>query len=199
LTCSRAPRVRYASPVSSIRACFMLRLLPAAGLALLLSCAGLSGRPADLPPLRAAPQQVEAFVAAILADRFAAGDIPDQGLVMHDEPIFLFNEMEAKGYLLGAASLPVVPGKEFRLLGRHGGDGILHGTRVADFMIFVDRVALSWEVATILVGVRDDSDVLASAWATFYRRGVRWSFVRWSDTCYHCIAPKPSGMPLTPP
>jgi hypothetical protein len=163
--------------------------LAASGLALVLSCAGLSTRPAHLPPLCPTPQQVEVLVATVLADRFQAGDIPDQGLVMREGPVFLFNEMEASGYLLTTASLPVVPGKEFRLLTRDDADGILNGTRVAGYMIFVDHVALSSERATVLVGVRDDRDVLASAWATFSRRGPGWSFVKWSDTCYHCIAP----------
>jgi hypothetical protein len=169
----------------------MTKVLQATGLILLLSCAGLSGRPAHLPPLRPTPKQVEVFVAGILADRFQAGDIPDQELVMGEAPVFLFDEMEETGYLLTPASLPIVPGKEFRLLSRSGGDGFPHGTRIAEHMLFVDQVALATDAATALVGVRDDKGVLASAWGTFSRRGDSWSFVKWSDTCYHCVGPRP--------
>lgn len=173
----------------------MTRSLQTLSLTLLLSCAGLSSRPAHLPPLRPTPKGVEAFVAWALADRFQAGDIPDQNLVMGHEPIFLFNEMEASGYLLTTASLPMVPGRKLRLLSRDGGDGILHGTRMADYMLFVDHVELLPGSAIILLGVRDDRGVLASAWGTFSRRDHSWSFMKWSDICYHCVAPRPAVKP----
>jgi hypothetical protein len=150
------------------------------------ACATLAERPADLAPLKPAPQEVDAFVRAALSDRFAAGDIPDQNLVADHNPIYLFDEMERSAYQLSPAALPEVAGRRFALVTRTQARDIAYG-RGGICLLEVDGVELSGDRARLRIGVSAYPDVTkslmyggGSAEAEF-RRGTdgKWIFATW--------------------
>ncbi len=79
------------------------------------SCATAPERPSYLPPLRPASPEVESLVKTAIGERFRAGDIPDQGLLKGQGIVFVFNEMEEVGLLLGPGA---VPDGKFALINR---------------------------------------------------------------------------------
>jgi hypothetical protein len=156
-----------------------------------MACASIAERPADLAPLKPAPQEVDAFVRVALSDRFAAGDIPDQNLVADHNPVYLFDEMERSAYQLSPAALPEVAGKKFALATRTQARDLAYG-RSSLCLLEVDGVELSGDRARLRIGVSTYPDVTkslmyggGSAEAEF-RRGSdgKWMFVTWGPTLW---------------
>ena len=151
-----------------------------------LACARAAQRPADLAPLRPAPAEVETFVGAALADRFAAGDIPDQELVSEEDPVYVFEEMERSAYRLGAAALPRVEDTRFALLTRTQARDLAYGRRGLA-LIEVDDVEITGDQAKLTMGVSTYPDVTremhygSGSGPAEFRRGAdgEWSFVGW--------------------
>jgi hypothetical protein len=151
-----------------------------------LACARAAQRPADLAPLRPAPAEIETFVGAALADRFAAGDIPDQELVSEQDPVFVFDEMERSAYRLGAAALPQLDDTRFALLTRTQARDLAYGRR-GIALIEVDDVEIIGDQAKLTMGVSNYPDMTrdlhygSGSGPAEFRRDAdgEWSFVGW--------------------
>jgi hypothetical protein len=160
----------------------------------LSACAHEAQRPADLAPLRPIPADVAAFVRAAVADRFRAGDIPDQNLIAGQDPVLVFDEMETSAYRMGGAALPQVRGARFALIDRTAARDRAYGTGSGTFMIEADSVELRGTTASLKLGIGIYPDVSAAnfvvmccctARANFRWLGGQWSFDGWGErTCF---------------
>lgn len=168
-----------------------MRRLPI--LMMLISCASVPERPADLPVLRPASPQVEALVRVAIGERYRAGDIPDQNLIQGKDTVFIFNEMETSAYLLSQASVPTSQATRFVLVGRTEARDLAYGSRLGLHLVQVDHIEIKEDRASLRIGVDVYPDPTSggvrlcccSARAQFGRKANTWEFVKWSDKiCY---------------
>ena len=160
-------------------------------LALLASCASAPPRSSDLRRLRPAPAAVNEFVRTAIADRYRAGDIPDQNLVQ-DNTVYVFVEMGKSGYILDQSAVPRLPNARAVLVDRTRARDLAYGAKSLS-MIEVDDVRIDDNGAALRLGVaiyRDPTDNLiilccCSAKAEFSRKGTGWQFLQWSGWICH--------------
>ena len=170
-----------------------LRWVPVAIALSVAACSHRQQRPPELAPLRPMPDQIASFIRAAIADRYQAGDIPDQGLIRDKVPVLVFDEMERSAYRVPESALPTVEGTRFALIDRTAARDSGYGTRSGTLMLEVDEVEVGDRTAQLKMGVAVYPDVgtpglivlcCCSATASFRLVDGRWSFAGWDAR--HC-------------
>jgi len=154
-------------------------------LALWLTC-----RVSAQPLLPQAPPDVQAFVRAAIADRFAAGDIPDLKVAVRDnqQSVAILAEMPTPGLRLSAAALPTGRTISFRLVSRAEAQTLANQTQEFVRFIAVDLIAFTSTEATLMMGgefvmPNGPNNVklcCCSRAARFVRTPGGWGFAAWS-------------------
>ena len=163
---------------------------PAILLALCLSVPMAAGGLAQTPPHPAAPfapDELQTFVRAALADRLQANDLPDKNL-LHAPRIGVRDMMPQAHLTLREAALPAVDGYDLFLLSPSDAQAEADRRKTSVAFITVDEPVIAGDTATIWLGVDiavpSQSGLVklccCSGKAEFRRAGNSWTFVKWS-------------------
>jgi hypothetical protein len=140
------------------------------------------------------PGEVASFVRAAIADRYKAGDIPDQNLIAKDDSVLVFDEMEESGYQVSNQALPSIDGIRFALVDRTAARDRAYGTHRGTYMLEVDRVEMGSDTERLKIGIGVYPDIAmpnavwmccCSAAASFRLLDGQWSFVAWDSEICH--------------
>jgi hypothetical protein len=128
-------------------------------------------------------------VRAAIADRFAAGDIPDIGVALGPNPdaVTIRAEMPRAGLRLSSAALPDPQGLGFRLLTLADARATANRTGENVRFIGVDLITFSTNDATLVMGgdfvLPEDTKNIklccCESGARFVRQANTWTFISW--------------------
>jgi hypothetical protein len=135
-----------------------------------------------------APEPVQSFVRASLADRFRAGDIPDLKILDASRRIGVRSVMPEAHQTLTDAALPVVEGYQFFLLSPDDAQATADREKKNVTFVTVDLPEPDSDPATIVIGVGmivpRHSGVITlcccAGKAEFRRAHDAWTFAKWS-------------------
>jgi len=135
-----------------------------------------------------APDSVQEFVKAALADRLRANDIPDLKVLDSSRPIGIRDVMPEAGERLESAAVPAVGSYRFFLLSPADAQAAADRDSTPVAFLTVDRPIISGDSATIVIGVdltlpRTSHQVklcCCTGSAEFQRTDRGWTFVKWS-------------------
>ena len=136
---------------------------------------------------------VNAVIREVLADRIAAKDIPDFGLLSGAKRIAVRSDGVGLPLALEKDALPVLEGYELRLISSEEAQAEAERTGTNVHFIVVDRFRSFGDTASLWIGVdfamapNPDAVKLCccSRSLTYRRVNDRWVFVRWGDEA-HC-------------
>jgi hypothetical protein len=140
--------------------------------------------------MRPVPEQVAAFVRAAIADRYQAGEIPDQKLLAGQDPVLIFDETERPAYRLSEQALPTGGQTRFALIARAAARDRARGSWDGTRMIEVGGVEVGPESASLVLGISISPDLTrpslivmccCSARANYRLRDGRWVFTGWGE------------------
>jgi len=122
-----------------------------------------------------------------LADRFAARDIPDFGMLPESSDIWIRQETGNPNSDLTTDALPQSNNRQFRLIQQSVAQARADATGTSIVFITVGQVVVNGADATIGLGVdtvdpRSPNTIkLCCCWseAKYQRVGDKWKFVRW--------------------
>jgi hypothetical protein len=134
-----------------------------------------------------APEPIQAFVKAALADRFRAKDIPDLQMLDASQPIGIRTVMPQARLTLTDA-VPAVDGYRFFLLSPADAQAAADKDAKPIAFVTVDQPAITGDSATISIGVdmalpagsRLVKLCCCTGSAEFRRGPAGWTFVKWS-------------------
>jgi hypothetical protein len=157
---------------------------------MVLAGASCAAQVSGVSELRPAPRDVQLFVQQALADRIAAGDLPDFTMLQGVRRIAVRQEMPQSGLTLGADALPRIAGREFHLLSTRAASDEAERTKQNVTFITVDSATIAGDDATIALGVDfaapKDPTLLkmccCEGVAQYRREHDRWRFVEWKMT-----------------
>jgi hypothetical protein len=140
-----------------------------------------------------AADEVDALVRQVLADRIAAKDIPDFGLLLGAKRIAVRSD-GIGGLALGKDALPALEGYDLRLISTGEAQAEAERTQTLVHFIAIDGFQIGRDIAGLWIGVDFTMPtkpgivkMCCCSRSLEYRRVEdRWVFVRWGDAgrCY---------------
>jgi hypothetical protein len=165
-----------------------IRVLMAATLLSMVPPATAAMQETDPPSQRhATTTELDAFVRQMLADRIAAKDIPDWGLLRGARRIAI--RFDPVRLPIGKDALPVLEGYEFQLITAEEAQAAAERTQSYVHFVAIERLQIQGDAASLWIGVDfampPDPTLIkmcCCSRALKYRRTVDgWVFVGWSD------------------
>jgi hypothetical protein len=165
------------------------------GLALFVTSVAYAQAPTsaiDTQHRQAASPAIQAFVRQAIADRFAARDIPDFGMLSESGEILIRQETGNPNSDLTFEAVPQTNDRPFLLIQQSVAQARADATATSIVFITVGRVVVNGPDATINLGVdtvdpRSPGTIklcCCSGDAKYHRVGDEWKFVRWeSQVC----------------
>ena len=143
--------------------------------------------PTPSPQARATAGEVDALIRQVLADRIAAKDIPDFGLIQGTTRIAVRSDRVRLP--LGKEALPALEGYELRLISIEEAKAEAERTKTMVPFIVIENLQIAGDTARLWIGVdyamAPDPNLVkmcCCSRALEYRRVEgRWVFVRWGD------------------
>ncbi len=146
----------------------------------------------DLHQRRAVDPTIQRFVRDAIADRFAARDLPDFGLLPESGDIWIRQETDNPNSELTNDALPQLNNRQFRLIQQSVAQARADASGTSIVFITVGRVVVNGADASINLGVdtvdpRSPGTIklcCCSGDAKYQQVGDEWKFVRWeSQVC----------------
>ena len=131
--------------------------------------------------------EIDGLVRQVLADRIAAKDIPDWGLLRAATRIAI--RTDPVRLPIGKAALPALEGYELELITADEARAAAERTRANVPFIAIERLQIQGDTASLLIGVDftmpPDPKLVkmccCSRGLDYRRVADRWVFVQWSD------------------
>jgi hypothetical protein len=133
--------------------------------------------------------EVDALLRQVLADRIAAKDIPDFGLLRGAKRIAVRSDRVGLPFALGKGALPALEGFELRLISTEEAQAEAERTQAIVPFIAIENLQIGGDSAGLWIGVDytmppDPKHVkmcCCSRSLEYRRVEGRWVFVRWGD------------------
>jgi hypothetical protein len=133
--------------------------------------------------------EVNAVIRQVLADRIAAKDIPDSGLLRGTQRIAVRSDGLGIRLTLGKDALPALEGYELRLISTAEAQAEAERTQANVHFIAIERLAIRGDAANLWIGVDfampsnpKSVKLCCCSRSLEYRRAAdRWVFARWGE------------------
>jgi hypothetical protein len=133
--------------------------------------------------------EADALVRQVLADRIAAKDIPDFGLLRGAKRVAVRSDGVGLGLALGKDALPALEGYELRLISTTEAQAEAERTQASVYFIAIVHLQIGGDTAGLWIGVdftmpTDPKMVkmcCCSRLLEYRRVEDRWVFVRWGN------------------
>jgi hypothetical protein len=133
--------------------------------------------------------EADAVVRQVLADRIAAKDIPDFGLLRGAKRVAVRSDGVGLGLALGKDALPALEGYELRLISTTEAQAEAERTQAVVHFIAIDHLQIGEDTAVLWIGVDltmpTDPKMIkmccCSRSLEYRRVEDRWVFVRWGN------------------
>ena len=143
---------------------------------------------------QATASEVDALVRQVLADRIAAQDIPDFGLLRGAKRIAVRSDRVGLPFALGKGALPALEGYELRLISTEEAQAEAERTQAIVHLIAIENLQIGGDSASLWIGVdyttpRDPRSIKMCCCSNSleYRRVEgRWVFARWGGDGARC-------------
>lgn len=146
----------------------------------------------QLPAAREVNPEVEAFVREAIADRFAAGRIPDMGMIEDRRHVFVLKQMPGDRFAVTPDALPKLPNTTLEPITVQDAEAMAKRTGRDVVYLVVGDPRVDGDTASLVLGVDlalpPDAGLVkmccCTGRASFRRISNRWVFEKWvSQTC----------------